>query len=47
MNAQDYMAEQIERMGLILAHFVTTTAPEKLTWHPSVAGSAATRSILE
>ena len=47
MNAQDYMAEQIERMGPILAHFVETTAPEKLTWQPMVEGSAATRSILE
>lgn len=47
MNAQDYMAEQIERMGPILAHFVATTAPEKLAWKPYLEGSAGTRSILE
>lgn len=47
MNAQDYMAEQIERMGQSMAHFAATTAPEKLTWQPLMEGSAATRSILE
>lgn len=47
MNAQDYMAEQIERMGLALAHFAASTAPKRLTWQPSVEGSAPTRSILE
>ena len=47
MNAQEYMAEQIERMGPTLAHFVAATAPDKLTWTPSVAGSTATRNVLE
>lgn len=47
MNAQEYMAEQIERMGPILAHYVATTAPDKLTWQPHVEGSAPTRSVLE
>lgn len=51
MNAQEYMAEQIERMGPILAHFVAATVPDKLTWKPlvegSTEGSTATRSILE
>ena len=47
MNAQEYMAEQVEKMGPILAHYVATTAPDKLDWQPSVAGSAPTRSVLE
>ena len=47
MNAQEYMAEQIERMGPILAHFVEETAPDKLTWQPALEGSAPTRSVLE
>lgn len=47
MTAQDYMAEQIERIGQSMAHFAAVTDPEKLTWQPSVEGSAATRSILE
>ena len=47
MKAQEYMAEQIERMGAILAHFVATTAPDKLTWKPLTESSTATRSVLE
>ncbi len=47
MNAQEYMAEQIEKMGPILAHYVATTAPDKLNWQPHVEGSAPTRSVLE
>ena len=47
MNAQGFMAEQIERMGPVLAHFVATTAPDKLTWKPLTESSAATRSVLE
>ncbi len=47
MNAQEYMAEQVEKMGPILAHYVATTAPDKLDWQPSVEGSAPTRSVLE
>lgn len=47
MNAQEYMAEQVEKMGPILAHYIATTAPDKLNWQPSVEGSAPTRSVLE
>lgn len=47
MKAQEYMAEQIEKMGPILAHYVATTAPDKLDWQPSIEGSAPTRSVLE
>ena len=47
MNAQEYMAEQIERMGSALAHFAAATAEDRLTWQPSVEGSAPTRSVLE
>lgn len=47
MNAQEYMAEQVEKMGPILAHYVATTAPDKLHWQPGVEGSAPTRSVLE
>ena len=47
MKAQEYMAEQIERMGPILAHFIATTAPDKLAWKPLTQSSTATRSIME
>ena len=47
MNAQEYMAEQVERIGPILAHYVATTDPSKLDWEPAVEGSAPTRSVLE
>lgn len=47
MRVQDFMAEQTERAGRVVAHFVATTATDKLTWRPSVEGSAETRSVLE
>ena len=47
MNAQEYMAEQIERMGQTLAHYVGTTDAARLTWQPRIEGSAPTRSVLE
>ena len=47
MTAQEYIAEQTERMGTILAHYVATTAPDKLHWQPTAEGSAPTRSVLE
>ena len=46
MTAQEYMAEQTERMGPILAHFIAVTAPDKLKWEPSVEGNAPARSVL-
>ena len=47
MTAQEYMAEQTERMGPMLAYFVAATAPDKLKWEPSAEGSAPTRSVLD
>jgi len=47
MKVQEYIARQTERMGDSLAHFIATTPEDRLVWHPSVEGSAPTRSILE
>lgn len=47
MTTQELLAEQIERMGESLAHFIETTSPEQRTWKPQVTGSAPTRSVLE
>jgi hypothetical protein len=47
MSVQDFMAEQIERMGAALADFIDTTEPSRLAWRPELPGSAPTRSILE
>lgn len=47
MNAQEYMAEQIERMGEALAHFIETTEASQRTWKPQITDSVPTRSALE
>lgn len=47
MTAQEFMAEQIERMGESLASFIETTDAAKRPWKPEIAGSAPTRSALE
>ena len=47
MTVQEFMAEQIERMGAGLASFIETTAPERVTWRPEAPGSSETRSALE
>lgn len=47
MNAQDFLAEQIERIGDSLAHYLETTAPDRLNWRPEIPGSAPSRSPLE
>ena len=47
MTVQEYMARQTERMGDSLAHFIASTPEDRLVWHPSLEGSAPTRSILE
>ncbi|MGI4789633.1 MAG: DinB family protein [Janthinobacterium lividum] len=47
MTAQEYMAEQTERMGPMLAHFIAATAPDKLRWEPFMEGSDSTRSVLD
>jgi hypothetical protein len=47
MDAQEYMAEQIELIAESMAHFIEVTDTEKRTWKPLIAGSAPTRSTLE
>ena len=47
LTVPEYMAEQTERMGDSLAHFIETSPQEKLNWRPALEGSAPTRSILE
>lgn len=47
MTAAEYAARQTERMAEALAHFIATTPEDRLAWHPSMEGSAPTRSILE
>ena len=47
MTIQNFMAEQIERIGLAFADFIGTTNLAMLDWQPSMPGSASTRSILE
>ena len=47
MTAQEFLAEQIERIGDSLAHYIETTALDRLNWQPQLPGSAPTRSALE
>lgn len=47
MTIQEFMAEQIERMGDSLANFIETTDPSKISWKPEMPGSAPTRDVLE
>jgi DinB superfamily len=47
MTAQELLAEQIERIGDSLAHYLETTAPDRLNWQPQLPDSAPTRSALE
>lgn len=47
MPVTDYIARQTERIAESFAHFIATTPEDKLVWHPSLPGSAPTRSILE
>src|SRR5438445_2568411 len=47
MTIQNFMAEQIERIGLALAEFIGTTDPSRLSWQPEIPGGAPTRSVLE
>ncbi|MBB6050457.1 DinB family protein [Armatimonas rosea] len=47
MTAQELLAEQIELIGDSLAHYIETTAPDRLNWQPQLPSSAPTRSALE
>jgi len=47
MTVAEYVARQTERMAEALAHFMATTPEDRLVWHPTLEGSAPTRSILE
>jgi hypothetical protein len=47
MRVQDYVADQTERMGAALAHFIRTTDASRLDWQPQIPGAAQTRSVLE
>ena len=47
MNSIELLAKQIERIGISMAHFVSTTAPGKLNWRPEFAGAAELRTVLE
>src|SRR5437870_12232392 len=46
MTVFEYQASRIERMAAALAHFVSTTAPDKLDWRVPLEG-AETRTIME
>lgn len=47
MTVPEYVAQQTERIAEGLAHFIATTAEDKLDWKPALEGSAPTRSVLE
>ncbi len=47
MTVQDYAADQTERIGASLAHFVVTTDPVRLGWEVPAEGGGHTRSILD
>ena len=47
MRVTDYLANQTERMAAGLAHFISTTDPEKLNYKPEIPGSMGTRSALQ
>jgi hypothetical protein len=49
MTITDYVARQTIRIAEAMAHFIETTAPERLDWHPAIQASdtPSTRSILE
>lgn len=48
MNAIEWQANQIEMAGNMLAHFVSTTEPDKLNWVPKAEGyDSKARSIFE
>lgn len=47
MTVQEFMAEQIARMGDSLASFLESTQADKVSWRPEQPGSAPTRSVLE
>lgn len=42
----EFQARKIERMAASLAHFVSTTAPDKLDWCPATDETSQTRSVL-
>jgi len=47
MNAQSYMADQLERMAESYSQFVETTEASRLDWKPEVEGASELRTILE
>lgn len=47
MTAQEFMGEHIERMGLSVAHFVSTTEPSMLTWTQAAPNGHLSRTVLE
>jgi len=42
----EFQARRIERMAASLAHFMTTTAPDKLEWSPATDTNSQTRSVM-
>lgn len=43
----EFQARKIERMAASLAHFVATTAPDRLDWCPTTHANSQTRSVME
>jgi hypothetical protein len=42
----EYQATKTERMAATLAHFVSTTAPDRVDWTPATEEASQTRSIM-
>ncbi|HLI48027.1 MAG TPA: DinB family protein [Chthonomonas sp.] len=47
MRIQDYVAAHTRAIAESLAHFVRTTAPDKLNWRIQVSDTVTTRSVLD
>jgi hypothetical protein len=46
LSVFEFQARKIERMAASLAHFVATTAPDRLDWSPIVDDQSETRSAM-
>ncbi len=47
MNAQNYMADQLERLAESYSQFLESTEVDRLQWKPELAGASELRTILE
>ncbi len=47
MTVQEWQAEATERAARMLAHWMETTAADRLDWHPAVEDRSQARSVLE